>query len=221
MKLLIASMKKNKKKYQDLEEQKEEDLENKKITSKYIYDLSWKDPENKVFVKTARNMFFQDYSYERIFLRTGVPPSIYTLLVKKWSKVKDRIDEKYLTKLRTKIVANEATDIMKKGSYIISLWMDRVIKRGSEMEAKDVKLTSDILANLHRIKQLEEGKPTDISMYEKMSPEEVMSYLTELQAQSAKKHDMSMFSSSDVPEEELLQEYLNNKKEDGDSSKLH
>lgn len=208
-----------------LHKQKPREKENQKKNSdssgRYIYDLHWKDPENRCHVKAARNMFFQDYSYERIFLATGIPPSIYTLLVKKWSKIKDCIDEKYLTKLRAKIVSNEASDIMKKGSYIIGLWMDRVIKRGSEMDAKEVKLTSDILANIHRIKQLEEGKPTDISMYEKMSPEEVMSYLTELQSQASKKHDMSMFSSSDVPEEELLQEYLNSNKEDGNSSKLH
>lgn len=162
-------------------------------------------------------MYFKEWVYERIFLATGVPPSVFYARSKQWNKLKKRLDEKFLISLRARVISKDATDIMKKGTAIIGMYFDRVIKRGTELDAKDVKLTSDILANLHRIKQLEEGKPTDISVYEKMGPEEAMAYLQELQRQTAAKHDMSMFApSDDIPEEELLKEYI-----DGDNSGVH
>jgi hypothetical protein len=65
---------------------------------------------------------------------------------------------------------------------------------------------------LHRVHQLEVGKPTDISVYEKMSPQEIQSYLLTVQKQLSEKHEMSMFASdSDIPEEELLAEYNRDK----------
>jgi hypothetical protein len=92
-----------------------------------------------------------------------------------------------------------------------------MLKRETEVSAKDWKLVSDSISNLHRIHQLELGKPTDISMYENMSPQQLVEYLKETQRQLSKDHDMSMFSQrEDVPEEELLAEYIKNR--DGDNS---
>jgi hypothetical protein len=152
-------------------------------------------------------MYFKEYSFEAICLKTSIPPSVYYLQSKRWAKVKQRVDEKYLVRLRAKVVAKDATDIMKKGMHVISLYFDRVIKRGTEVDAKDVKLSSDILANLHRIKQLEEGKPTDITHYEKMTPEEAMDYLRKMQKETAEKHEMSMFAEDSETDEKLLEDY--------------
>jgi hypothetical protein len=142
---------------------------------------------------------------------------VFYLRSKQWAKVKARLDEKFLIKLRSRVLSKDATDIMKKGAYIINLFMDKVIKRGEDLDAKEVKLTSDILANLHRIKQLEEGKPTDISVYEKMSPDEAMAYLKQMQKEAVEKHEMSMFAPDDEKSEEaLLEEYKN-----GNNSGVH
>lgn len=138
-----------------------------------------------------------------------MPERVIDTQAVKWQKLKDRIDENLITGIRAKVVAEEATDIMKKGMHVINLFLTRCIKRGTEQDAKDVKLTSDILANLHRIKQLEEGKPTDISMYEKMTPQEVAQLVVSMQKELSSKHDMSMFGVADETEEELLAECKN------------
>lgn len=194
--------------------EEQEEREESPPTPKYNPDLHWNHFENRGVIRLARDLFFKEYAYERIFLVTGVPPSVFYGRSRYWNKIKNRIDEKYLTKLRAKVVSKDATDLMKKGTQILNLYFDRVIKRGTELDAKEAKLTSDILANIHRIKQLEEGKPTDISMYEKMTTEEAMAYLQEMQRQTSKNHEMSMFS-EDVPEEEILKEFLNNDKDNG------
>lgn len=162
-------------------------------------------------------MYLKEYVALEISMTTGVPPSVLAHRVKQWSKLKGRLDERLVTQIRAGVVSQQATDIMKKGTRIINLYFDRLIKRGTEQDAKDVKLTSDILANLHRIKQLEEGRPTDITHVEKMSPEEAMAYLRQLQKESVEKHDMSMFApDSEETEEQLVENYKN-----GDNSGIH
>jgi len=165
-------------------------------------------------------MFFKEHTYPQIFEHTGVPPSVYyTQKKNRWAKIKDKVDQKLLTNLRAKILSEEAGDILKKGAYIINLYFTKVIKRGGDIDNKDAKLTSDILANVHRLKQLEEGKPTDISFVEKMAPEEAMRYLMELQKEQVKQHEMSMFSGGDeLSEQKLLEEYGDG---DGDNSGVH
>lgn len=173
---------------------------------------------NRLPVRLARDLYFKDYSTEQICLRTGVPPSVLYGRTKKWSRVKERVDEKFLVSLRARVVSKDATDLMKKGTHIIGMFFDRLIKRGTEIETKDAKLTSDILANIHRIKQLEEGKPTDISVYEKMTPEEAMSYLQKIQKDTLEKHDMTMFAEDTESDEKLIEDYKNNS---GNNSGVH
>lgn len=184
------------------------------------FDLSlvWHHQSNKASLRAARDMYFKEYSLEQICLRTGVPPSVFYARSKKWYRVKSRLDEKFLVKLRARVVSKDATDLMKKGTHIIGLFFDRLIKRGTEIETKDAKLTSDILANIHRIKQLEEGKPTDITLYEKMTPEEAMQFLQTMQKETAEKHDMSMFAEDSDSDEKLLEDYKNTS---GDNSGVH
>lgn len=187
----------------------QEDQENQgQKNLKYNLDLPHNHEENKAPLKKARDLFFQNYSANLICKTTGVPPSVLYIKQKKsWAKIKDKVDEKFLTQLRAKILSKEAGDILKKGTHIINLYFDRVISRATELDNKDVKLTSDILANLHRMKQLEEGKPTDISLVDKMTPEEAVNYLRELQKEQINKHEMSMFAENSVSEEDLLNEY--------------
>ena len=183
-----------------------QDVQEKNKKLQYNLELPYHHKFNRPFVKRARNLFIRDYDPDLIVPLAGVPPEVVRKLAPKWQKIKDKVDEKLIVDVRGKIVAEEASDIMKKGMHVINLFLTRVIKRGTEQDAKDVKLTSDIMANLHRIKQLEEGKPTDISMYEKMTPQQIAEAVVSMQKELSAKHDMSMFAIADETEEELLAE---------------
>lgn len=180
-------------------------------------ELPWHHELNRAPLRIARDMYLKEYVQLEISLKTGVPPSVLMHRVRHWSKLKARLDEKLITDIRAGIVAPAATDIMKKGARVINLYLDRLLKRGTELKTIDIKLTSDIIRNLHSIKQLEEGKPTNITHIDKMTDEEAMNYLRELQKESVAKHEMSMFApDSEETEEKLLETYKN-----GDNSGIH
>ena len=114
--------------------------------------------------------------------------------------------------IRKKAVSEQSKEFIEKGLQVGLKFIDRLLKREDEITPKDWKLVSDSIMALHRVHQLEVGKPTDISVYEKMSPQEIQSYLLTVQKQLSEKHEMSMFASdSDIPEEELLAEYNRDK----------
>lgn len=201
------------------ESEDQEDQENHvPETPKYNFELHWSHEDNRAPIRAARDMYYKEYTYERIFLATGVPPSVFQARRKQWIKLKSRIDTQIIQKIRKKAVSEQSKEFVEKGLQIGLLLINRLLKREEEITPKDWKLISDSIANLHRIHQLELGKPTDISVYEKMTPQEVHAYLLETQRQLASKHDMSMFApGEDVPEEELLAEYTKS----GDNSGIH
>lgn len=185
----------------------QEDPKNPKV--EYNIDLPWHNAHNKPFIRHARSLYVKDFHPDLVRVLAGVPEGVIRKLAPRWQKIKDRVDENIITDIRATIVAEEAADIMKKGMHVINLYLSRLIKRGTEQDAKDVKLTSDIMANLHRIKQLEEGKPTDISMYEKMTPQQVAEAVVAMQKELSSKHEMSMFGTADETDEQLLAECKN------------
>lgn len=186
--------------------------ETQSTPQKYNLNLHWSHPENKPFIREARNLYLSEYNFERIYLKTEIPPSIFVAKVKYWSRIKDRLDEQLISKIRQKAVSAQSKEFIEKGLQVGLKFINRMLKRETEVSAKDWKLVSDSISNLHRIHQLELGKPTDISMYENMSPQQLVEYLKETQRQLAIDHDMTMFSPrDDIPEEELLAEYAKNK----------
>lgn len=192
--------------------QSQEDQQNpkKSIPSCPMYNLTlhWNHPANKAPLREARNLYLKEYNYERIFLLTAVPPSIFLQKSKVWSKIKEKQDEKLIHDIRKKAISSQSKEFVEKGLQVGLKFVNRLLKREEEISAKDWKLVSDSITNLHRIQQLELGKPTDISMYENMSPEQMVDYLKEVQRQLGDEHEMSMFSPrEDIPEDELLAEY--------------
>ena len=188
--------------------QRQEPEESAPESPKYQLQLHWKAEENRAPLKRARELHFKEYTYEAIFLETGVPPSIFLSQRRKWDKLRAKLDAKILTNIRKKAVSEQTKEFVEKGLQVGMLLINRLLKREEEITPKDWKLISDSISNLHRIHQLELGKPTDISMYEKMSPEQMRAYLMDIQKQAAEKHPMSMFSpAEDVPEEELLADF--------------
>jgi hypothetical protein len=182
--------------------------EGKEETAKYQLSLHWSDEANKLPIREARDLYFKEYPYERIYLKTGVPPSVFLLKRKQWDKVKARVDERIITNIRKKALSESTKLFVEKGLAIGLKLVDRLMKREDEITIKDWKLLSDSIMALHRVHQLELGKPTDIKAYENMSPEQVKGYILEIQKQLGAKHEMSMFAGDDVPEDEILKEYL-------------
>ena len=186
--------------------------ETQSTPQKYNLNLHWSHPINKPFVREARDLFLKEYNFERIYLVTGLPPSIFVARAKAWNKIREKFDDKIITDIRKKAVSAQTKEFVEKGLQVGLKFINRLLKRESEISPKDFKLVSDAISNLHRIHQLELGKPTDISMYENMSPQQTVEYIKEVQRQLTSDHDMSMFAPrDDVPEEELLAEYAKSK----------
>jgi hypothetical protein len=182
------------------------------LVQKFDLNLHWNHPVNKNPIREARNLYLKEYNYERIFLLTGVPPNIFLLRSKVWAKIKEKQDERIIHDIRKKAISAQSKEFVEKGLKIGLKFVDRLLKREEEISAKDWKLISDSISNLHRIQQLELGKPTDIAMYESMSPEQMVEYLKEVQRQLGDEHEMSMFSPrEDIPEDQLLAEYAKTK----------
>ena len=183
----------------------------------YVSMAHWSDDCNKPALRAARDLYLKEYPYERIFLLTALPPSVFMSRRRSWDKVKARVDEGIITKIRRKAVSEQTKEFVEKGLQVGLKFVNRLLKREDEITPKDWKLVSDSIMALHRIHQLELGKPTDISVYEKMGEKEAKEDLLEMQKQLADKHEMTMFSpKEDVPEEEMLREYL-----DGADREVH
>ncbi len=186
--------------------QEDEEKENESNPlPQYREDEHHTEPHNRMVLRIARDMYLKEYSFERIFLAVALPPSVFIRRRRAWDKLKARVDETLIEKIRAKAVSQQTKEFVEKGLQVGLKFINRLLKREDEIQAKDWKLVSDSIANLHRIHQLELGKPTDISMYEKMSPDQIREYLATMQKELVEAHDMSMFSPrEDVPTEERL-----------------
>lgn len=145
------------------------------------YDPSQSRIANQIAIKKARALYLLEYPYERIFLETNIPPKIYLKYAQKWCLLKDRVDEKVLTELRTKAIGEKAEDFVRLGLNLGYRYLNRMAKEDVPLSPKDFKLVMDAIQGVHRIKQLETGGATDIAGYEKMSPEELREYLERAQ----------------------------------------
>lgn len=142
---------------------------------------------NKEVVRAAKKLFFREYSPLAINLATGFPLSYLNRFVSKkkigWRAQRDAWQEKYLEELtRSGKTLRSLTRIHGMGLAVIEKYLHRVLTREDELNIKDVKFLSDILANAHRMKQLESGQPTEIftQRYEKMNTRELTKVTFEL-----------------------------------------
>lgn len=152
------------------------------------YDLEAPPAHNATAIRRARNMFIQNYPFERIFLETGVPYNIFIRKQRKWIKLRDKLDEFLLAKMRDEAVVDKAQEFVERGLHIGLKFLDNVIKRNIEIDVKDFKFIMDSVMAIHRVKQLEAGLATDIVAYEHMSPKELREYLAKTVVEVKSKH---------------------------------
>lgn len=149
----------------------------KTLPAEFRYNTNNPKYKNALALRRARTLFLMDYPFERIFLETDIPYSYFVRLRKKWTVLKDRVDETVLEKIRNKAIGGRAEDFVQKGLTLGLRFLDRALKNGDDLTPKDFKLIMDSVMGIHRVKQLETGGATDIAVYEKMSPEELRDYL--------------------------------------------
>ena len=148
-----------------------------RLPEEFKYDAEKVPYRNAPAIRRARSLYLMDYPFERIFLETDLPYSVFIRLRKRWTVLKERIDSQVLEKIRTEAIGDRAEEFVKKGLALGLRFLDRQIEKGTDFSPKDFKLVMDSVLGIHRVKQLETGGATDISVYEKMSPEELREYL--------------------------------------------
>lgn len=153
---------------------------------KWVDGVPWR--QQRPALNRARRLYYREYSYERIFLLVGIPPAIFLFFRNKWEKGRQKVDAKILEQIRNSKVADKADEFVAKGLEIGLKFLDRCIKRETEITAKDFKLITDAVMAIHRVAQLEKGAPTDIHAYETMTPEELSQYLIETRESLRQKH---------------------------------
>jgi DNA-directed RNA polymerase subunit K/omega len=178
------------------------------------YDLVKPERDNKPAIRAARVLYLKEYTYEQIFLLTHLPPRVFAKLEPKWIELRNRIDEAVITEIRAKAIAGKAEEFVHKGLTIGLKFLDRALKQESYLTPKDFKLVMDSVMAIHRVKQLEDGKPTDISVYDGMDPHKMGEYLIEVARQLKDKHGeiYDIPSELDIPKEDLLLTLANDTK---------
>lgn len=83
---------------------------------------------------------------------------------KKWQKLRDNLDKKVQTRA-AKHQVKKIEDVLASTTHAIAAYFRNLIKTGeiNSLSVKDIKLTSDVLANVHRIHQIAKGEPTNIT----------------------------------------------------------
>lgn len=175
---------------QQLNQKELEELEElgNQLQPKYNTMYGWNDPRNRPVIKKARNLYLQNYPFERIFLETGILYAVYIKRERTWRRIKERIDQQLIAKMRDKAVVKTAEEFVEKGLHIGLKFLDNVIKRNIELDVKDFKFIMDSVMAIHRVKQLEAGAATDITVYQNMSPKELKVYLEQTFIQVKSKH---------------------------------
>lgn len=101
-----------------------------------------------------------------ILSATGMPIGLFKSLAYRkngWLARRERVQEQVLTTL---VESGESVQrivrIHALGAKVLERYLSRLVVREEEISTKDAKLVSDIIANVDRIKRLDEGRPTEI-----------------------------------------------------------
>lgn len=132
---------------------------------------------------------------------TAIPVAEFARRRVIWDRMKEKLDLRILERVRAKGIEENAKTFVEKGLYIGNQILDRLIKRGDEMSAKDFSTVMQAIVAVHRVKQLEGGEPTEISKrIETMSPEQVAAYVQESYQVLVGKHQ-DLLGSEKKPDE--------------------
>lgn len=157
-------------------------------------DKSRWNPEEKPekqghIIRHARTLFLQDYPYSTIYVITGIPYKIFFRKQNSWFKLKEKLDDIILKEVREKAISERAETFVFKGLDLAEKYLDRIMRQGYQMDAKDFKLIMDSISNVHRIRQLETGKATNITkQIDGLSPEELLEYVKALKNEITADH---------------------------------
>ena len=129
-------------------------------------------------------MFFSGYTYPAIWIATAVPPRVFNHFAyrrrtgkqKNWLVRRDELQQRILLEaVKGGNTVQKLLRIQDLSLDAIEKYLLRVKMRETELTTSEVKQIAGIVKDLHSIKQLELGKPTEISgkPLEKMTPVEL------------------------------------------------
>lgn len=122
---------------------------------------------------------------------TELPLSVWLRKQRSWKALKRRIEEATLKEIAEETVGKQARTVVQKGYKITNIWLNQLMKdpeRIARMSSQDVKFINDMVFGAHKVKQLEEGRPTDIRAYEGFSVSELKEYLLKVAKEMESSH---------------------------------
>ena len=155
------------------------------------YDSSKDEKWNKPAINAARDLFLQNYPYERIFMLTGLPTSIWYRKQKTWLRMRERLQLKQMKDLQRKSISRQMEDIIRLGGEFGSRYLRRILAdpASQHMEPKDFRAVMQTVLDMHKVKQLEEGAPTDIKgVYDHMNLDQMREYMTSMAVEMQKEY---------------------------------
>jgi hypothetical protein len=153
-------------------------------------------------------MYFEDHGLSEISRVTGISEGALSYYAcrrkdgKTWYKEREDREKKVWEKVLTH-QGRRIDSIVSLSTAALERFLERLIRRESEMDIKEAKLLSDVLANVHRIQRLENNEATDIRHYENMTPEQIREATIQALA-DIKKNDPfynSLALGEDMPED--------------------
>lgn len=116
-----------------------------------------------------------------------------------------------MKQLQKKSISRQAEDLIRMGSEFGARYLRNLLSdpKYHHMEPKDFRAVMQVILDMHKIKQLEEGAPTDIKgVYDHMNLSEMRSYLVSLnEGMQAEYGDVVDYIDMDViPVEQELRE---------------
>lgn len=159
-------------KFQTLKERLQN--ENLELAQAPKYNATLRPTKQLNVIRYAKGLFFQDYTYPSIYLATELPIAIFRKLAFQgkncWQAQKEAFQVQYLEKLMDRgTTVSRLLRIQSLSLEVVEKYLMRAKLRETEIKPNEAKTIFEIAAGAHRMKQLENGQPTDIHRYENMT----------------------------------------------------
>ena len=140
--------------------------------------------------KFVKMLYFMDWSFIKVHLETGYPEHEWRANIPSWAVEKQEYDKEILERIRTNSLSDQAEELMFYGVEVVTRQLKRFYNDSAELSVKDLALLSQVLTNLHRVRQLELGKATNITLENQYTPKELLEILTTKQSELAEFSDV-------------------------------
>lgn len=122
----------------------------------------------------AKVRFLEGAKFPDIHYELAIPLKVYMKYEAKWIKERDEVDVKIVEGVRKERIGQDAKEFVNLGFNIMLRTLKYYDKQEVILEPKDLKLVSDAVFGVNKIRRLENDQPTDITKFDNKSPKELM-----------------------------------------------